>query len=362
MTDEVRVWLMTSALVLLVGCAPGRDEGPVWPPLARSEQALLFAGDLLLSEHIETKLSRHGDAWPLEHLAPILKAAEAVAIIGNHEGPLTRRPAATDAFLPNTRWNYGARPETAQALADAGFTHLSLANNHALDRGLPGLRDTRAAIQDAGMVPFGAAPTERAARAPLHVQVGGLDVAVLGFMHPWKAYRHWEPRAGTGGVPLLTADAVKAGVAQARSEGADLVILFPHWGPGYKPVDKNQRAEAGVAIAAGAHAIVGHHSHAAQGFAHVSGAPVLWSLGNAMFGTGGRFGDGHGHGLLARLVVADGAPARFEIKPIRVNNKRNGWQTKPAPRAEAEEVLRSLAARHGADIRIVDGVGVLPWP
>ncbi len=353
---------IAGVLVLLAGCGPGPNDGPHWPPLAPGEHGLLFTGDLLLSEHIEKKLSRHGDGWALEHLAPVLKAAEAVAVIGNHEGPLTRRTEATDGFLPNTRWNYGARPETAKALADAGFTHLSLANNHALDRGLAGLQDSRRAIQDAGMIPFGAAATEQQARAPLHVQVGGLDVAILGFMHPWKAYRHWDPKKGEGGVALLGAEAIEASVTRARDEGADRVILYPHWGPGYKPVDNTQKAEADAAIASGVHAIVGHHSHAAQGFGHRNGVPVLWSLGNAMFGTGGRFGDEHGHGLLARLVIAQGAPVRFEIKPIRVNNQRNGWRTKLAPRAEAEEVLRSLAARHGAHIEIVDGVGVLAWP
>ncbi len=345
------------ALALFGGCARV-EPAPAWPALSPGEQAVLFTGDVLLGEHIEAHLARHGDGWALERLAPLLAGANAVAVIGNHEGPLTRR---TETGPPNSRWNYGARPETAQALAAAGFTHLSLANNHAMDRQLAGLHDSREAIEAAGMVAFGGGRTEAEARAPLHLVVGGVHMAILPFMKPWSAYRAWEPKDGVGGVPLLTPGAVGAAVARARAEGATLVILFPHWGPEYKPVDQEQEGMADEAIAAGVDAIIGHHTHAAQGFERRGTVPVLWSLGNTMFGTGGRFGEEHGHGLLVRLVIAQGRPDRLEILVLRVNNNLVGWQPQPAPLREAERVLSGLAAQRGADIQISRGVGVLTW-
>lgn len=122
---------------------------------------------------------------------------------------------------------------------------------------------------------------------------------------------------------------------------------------------EGQQADASLAIDLGFDAIVGHHSHNAQEASAVGEGAVLWSLGNAAFGTRGSFGDEHGHGLLARLVVAGGELLRFELLPIRVNNRKVDFRAEPCPLEEAQQVLEGLCAQFEAS-SISGGMAVLP--
>ncbi len=131
----------------------------------------------------------------------------------------------------------------------------------------------------------------------------------------------------------------------------------PHWGATYEPVNWEQQQDAELAFDRGVDGIVGHHGHAAQRFELVDGTPVAWGLGNAAFGTRGRFGEEPGYGLVARLVVAGGAIVRLELVPIRVNNRRVDYRVEPCPLQEADEVLRSL--NRGDVASISDGVATL---
>ena len=58
---------------------------------------------------------------------------------------------------------------------------LTLANNHVLDFGAVGLRDTLAAAAQAGIATVGAGFSSTTARRPAIFVVGGLRVAFLGY-------------------------------------------------------------------------------------------------------------------------------------------------------------------------------------
>ena len=78
-------------------------------------------------------------------------------------------------------------------------------------------------------------------------------------------------------------------IAEAHTE-YDHVIVFAHWG-----VEKNetpedyQRSLAKGYIDAGADLVVGCHPHVLQGFEYYNGVPIVYSLGNYLFGN--RDGD-----------------------------------------------------------------------
>src|SRR5690349_12032057 len=63
------------------------------------------------------------------------------------EPVLTRRGEA----VPQARLPVRAPPESASAIRDAGFTHVSCAGNHCMDFGSTGLRDTVDALSAAGL-------------------------------------------------------------------------------------------------------------------------------------------------------------------------------------------------------------------
>jgi poly-gamma-glutamate capsule biosynthesis protein CapA/YwtB (metallophosphatase superfamily) len=106
---------------------------------------------------------------------------------------------------------FRAPPACAQALKDAGFGIVSMANNHANDFGSAGLKNTKATLDSLGILytgPPGMIPT---------VTVKGIKVAMLGFSpYAWSNDLNDIPGAA-------------ALVKQAASQ-ADVVIVTAHVG------------------------------------------------------------------------------------------------------------------------------------
>jgi poly-gamma-glutamate capsule biosynthesis protein CapA/YwtB (metallophosphatase superfamily) len=372
-SDKSRLLVAVGAsALLLVGAAAAafvalqpepEDDDTIadrFPPLAEGEEAILFAGDLLLPKEAWSRMEEHGNDWMYRKIQPVIDSANARYFIGNQEGPITKRRAKGE---PRGKWMYRQKPETVPVLKDAGFTHLSLANNHALDRKRSGMLDTVEHLSKAGIQTFGGGADLATATKPVVLEIGGVTVGILAGMEPWKRFREhqWDAAADRAGVLLLRKEEL-ATYTKAAREQVDILIAYPHWGANYAPVNKSQRRIADRFVAAGVDAIVGHHSHAAQGFGTVDSVPVLWSLGNTAFGTAGRFGhDKHqpGYGLLGRLVIAGGAIDRFEILPLRINNRLNNWQPRPMPVSEAHRKLKEFAKDEGGKITLERGVATM---
>ena len=211
----------------------------------------------------------------------------------------------------------------------------------------------------AGIEAFGAGGDLDAAARAARITAGGAELAIVGALHPYAKYRvdGWGATVDGGGL-LLLQEAPLAVAAEAAAN-ADYRLLYPHWGDTYTGLTEGQQADAALAMDLAFDAIVGHHSHNAQEASVVGEGAVLWSLGNAAFGTRGSFGDEHGHGLVARLVIAAGELLRFEVLPIRVNNRKVDFRAEPCPVEEAEQVLEGLSANYAAS-SISGGMAVLP--
>ncbi len=324
-----------------------------WPPLQHGESSVLFSGDVFLGAQVKGVMKKKGDEWPGALLGPIIREASSSAVIGNHEGVISTRKKKQG---PN-RWNYLAKPNTARLLSQAGWTHLGMANNHALDRGIGGMKDTLGALEQAGLETFGAG-TQSDAFAPMFIQAGNTTIALIAAMNPWPQYRKdgWRATAEKAGIAMLDAKALEESITTAR-ERADLVVLYPHWGPEYKGVVSHQKKWAGIALKLGVDAIIGHHSHQAQPIEVRDGVPILWNLGNGLFGTEGRFKKGQGQSLLARLVVADGKLKRLELLGLFVDNKKTGYQPRALEPEQSQLFIRSLAP--GLKWTFQSGLGIL---
>jgi poly-gamma-glutamate synthesis protein (capsule biosynthesis protein) len=268
-----------------------------------------------------------------DHVSARLQAADLV--IGNLEGVLTPNPAASTSpsfpassefagapALPASGWPPPSPllipPQAIPSLAAAGFDLLTLANNHALDAGQPGLEYTASALQSAGLQPLLSAQ-------PQFRQLAGLK---LGFL-AWNA--------------LATADDTQlfAALRQLRP-AADIVIILVHWGQEYqRHPNLPQRALAERLFAAGADLILGSHPHVVQDVQLVhppgeAGRPRLaaYSLGNFAFDQGW---DDTGQGLALRLLFDSAGLRAAQALPL--------W-TSPRPRwmttAEAAPLLERL--------------------
>lgn len=82
----------------------------------------------------------------------------------------------------------------------------------------------------------------------------------------------------------MTRKALRVDIKAARKAGADVVIVFPHWGIEYRatPTDR-QRSLGQAAIDAGADLVIGNHPHWAEGMEIYKGKPIWYALGNLVF-------------------------------------------------------------------------------
>ena len=179
---------------------------------------------------------------------------------------------------------------------------MSLANNHTLDFGPVGLRDTRRALTRHGVHHTGA-PGQIA-----YVDVGPVRVAVLGFApYTWTASVVDVSRA--------------ARLVRRAAEGADLVVVNMHAGaegsdkthvtPGTEWFLGENRGDpirfSHAVIDAGADLVVGHSPHVLRGMEWYKGRLIAYSMGNfagyGVFSLAGPLGIG---GVLKVTLRADG--------------------------------------------------------
>ena len=352
--------LALAALALGAAACGGAEErrdaldGAGAAPPARSGAPafrILWLGDTLLGDAAVPRLDAHGRAWAFDHLRPL---PDADFVIVNAEGPITARTTPHD---PSRRWSYAARPEAAAALAAEGVAAAGLANNHAMDRGPDGLADAIAHLGAAGVAAFGAGANLGEALRPLIVETPHGRVAVAAFGQGGGA----DANAGEArpGVAVLTRRNAAEAARLAREAGARWLVAFVHWGVNYEGVTHAQRRQAALLADAGYDLAIGHGPHVAQPVEVVGGMPVVYSLGNFVFGTPGRFtAAAPGVGLMAVTAFGPGGIESLRLHCIRTDNDEVAFQPRPCAPGQADAALRALHP----DIAIEDGAGVLRWP
>jgi len=103
-------------------------------------------------------------------------------------------------------WTNAALPPVARDLKTMGFAIVSRANNHVVDWGLEGMRETGHWLDDAGIVHAGAGETHGLARAPQYFESKGGRVALVSIASTFRPTSESLPASGaTPGRPGLSA-------------------------------------------------------------------------------------------------------------------------------------------------------------
>ena len=239
-------------------------------------------GDVMPARGVdETLLAPGGDRRVFGDTLPILNGMD--LLVGNLE-------AAAAETGARTRKTYTFRfdPRALESLAAAGFSYLSLANNHTFDYGRDGFIDTLENLADAGISTSGAGRTELDASRPAVLKAAGMEVRLLSF----GAY----PVDRTGFDGRITARASglspgvlwldDAGLAAAARGFSPLAfnIALVHGGVEWSstPTSEQKRLYREL-VRAGADLVIGSHPHVLQGLEAVDGCLIAYSLGNFLF-------------------------------------------------------------------------------
>lgn len=247
---------------------------------------LLFVGDIM-AHRPQVNAARHFGAGSYDfrpqfkEILPLLSGAD--LLIGNLETVLGG--ARTDADY--TGYPLFNTPDSLlDALKDAGFNILLLANNHANDKKPQGLLRTLTEMKKRGLLWVGLDdPEEGRSPVPLLMEIQGIQMALLNYTY--GSNTPLPPKGARLRPSIIDEVQILKDIATARDKSADIVLVCLHWGAEYslKP-SLAQRALASKLQQGGADVIIGAHPHVPQPIEITSasddGRPqmVAWSLGN----------------------------------------------------------------------------------
>ncbi len=192
----------------------------------------------------------------------------------------------TLAGEPYTGYPCFSAPDAyAQYMADCGVDVFLMANNHILDKGIQGLERTLQVYdrmqEESGILYTGCAADAESDtfHNPLIIKKNGIRLAFVNFTYGTNT---GDPSLTVPVVKRMDRETVAAMMKKAR-ENADFVVALPHWGEEYQlRHNAVQEDWARWLTEQGASIIIGAHPHVVQDTTHISGIPVVYSMGNAV--------------------------------------------------------------------------------
>ena len=217
----------------------------------------------------------------------------------------------SDLTIGNLETTFGGRPyagfplfsapdSVAPALKTAGFDVIVTANNHTVDRGKAGLLRTIDVLLENDLVVSGSRHDETQPRFAMF-EVQGVNIAVIAYTY---ASSDAAGRLQVNGIPAEDSrqllnyfrythlyedlENARLDVLDARAAGADIVIMYYHWGNEYFTTsnDWQRRIAARTVNYMYVDIIFGSHPHVLQEAVYLTSeltgrqVPVFYSLGN----------------------------------------------------------------------------------
>ncbi len=265
-----------------------------------------------------------------EALAELDARAPAARIINLETSVTTSDDAAPKGI------NYRMHPRNVACLTAARIDCCVLANNHVLDWGDAGLRETLRVIGDAGLARAGAGIDDTAAAAPARLPIGnGNRLLVFAAATGDSGVPpEWAATPATAGVHRLpdlsetTLRSLATTVAAQRRHG-DIVLFSVHWGGnwGFEVSATARRFARGLIDRAGVDVVHGHSSHHVKGLEVHRDRLILYGCGDFLNDYEGIGGYDRYRGDLSlmyfpRLNPASGRLRGLDMVPTRIRRMR----------------------------------------
>lgn len=320
--------LCTGAMTTPASAADTRPPGAS----ARDQIVITLAGDTGFGESmalVDPRLSRKGSRS--------LSFADAFAAIApefsgdvnfiNVETVVTdQNGLPRDTKDQKSPYTFRSHPNAFRHLAARGINLMSLANNHGMDYGAAGLRETLkhiTALEDAGLLAHAGLGLDRAeAAAAKFVPVGGatLGFSAIGIITNNLA-RHRAGASKPGQMSYRIEEDLNLVTSNLRDARADIRLLSIHYGTEYEVRADNHQRTVWRAIARdGIDIIAGHHAHVVRGVEMTpQGGLIFYGLGNLLH-HGTRDITGYpvckSYGLVARVHMSKGDHGRWTARAV----------------------------------------------
>ena len=273
---------------------------------------ILITGDLCPHNRIETLINDQRFDQIYNDFYPHLEGND--LNITNLECPLTDQPQPISKSGPNLRAG-----EHCIALLEKGhFNLVTLANNHIMDYGSEGVRETLELCRANGIQTVGIGSSTAEAERPYSLNIKGKRIAILNFAD------NEFLTAPDGSYRCNPIDPVRC-MEQIRlaREHHDYLLVIVHAGNEfYELPSPRTKALYRSLVDMGADAVVSHHTHAFSGYEKYRSKPVFYGLGNFIYDWPGKINGDWNRGYVVRLTLSD--QIDFEVIPLKQGNEEPG--------------------------------------
>jgi poly-gamma-glutamate capsule biosynthesis protein CapA/YwtB (metallophosphatase superfamily) len=272
---------------------------------------LLFCGDLAPIGRNEKLILDGVDLF--EDVKSDIKKADLAFV--NLEAPLTSSNHKINKNGPCLK----ANPNTIDAIKNAGFNLIGLANNHIMDYDEQGLLDTQNSCAKIGLETVGAGKNLKESQAIYYKKIKKTIIAIIAIAEHEFSIAN-EDNAGC--APLDMIDNYNQ-IKEAKAN-ADVVILTLHGGneyfqyprPGLRKICKHF-------VDLGVDAVICHHIHTVGAYEEYKGKFISYGLGNFLFDSevSNKNWD---KGYMVKLDIDENNKINYEIIPYFQNIQISG--------------------------------------
>jgi poly-gamma-glutamate capsule biosynthesis protein CapA/YwtB (metallophosphatase superfamily) len=329
---------------------------------------LFLCGDVMTGRGIDQVLPYPSQPEIYEHY--VLDARSYVELAEERNGPITKPVSfpyiwgdaltefervspdlriinlETSVTRSNHYWkgkgiNYRMHPDNIPCLTAANIDGCTLANNHVLDWGHAGLKETLATLKQAHIKTAGAGANAKEAQTPALFEIPGKGRVILfsfgdkssGLPYDWKAS---ENKAGVNMLNDLSKKTVRqiANQVNAVKGKNDIVIASIHWGGnwGYNIPNEHTRFAHDLIDNANVDVVHGHSSHHPKGIEVYRNKPIIYGCGdfiNDYEGISGyeQYRDDLSLMYFITLNTLTGELVRFQLVPTQIKQFRVNYAT-----------------------------------
>ena len=239
-----------------------------------SKLSLVMVGDALLHSSVYNDAYKNGVydfSSQLEYIKPIIQKYDLAfynqeSILGGTSIGLSDYPT------------FNSPQEFGDAMVDAGFNLVSLANNHTLDRGEKAVLNSCEYWKTKDVLTAGSYTSFEEANEIKIKEKNGIKYTLLSYTY------------GTNGIPvpsgkeylvnLYSDEKAKEDIEKVKDK-VDIILVSMHWGTEYRtePTEEQKR-QANYLSSLGVDIIIGTHPHIIEPITYINDTLVIYSLGN----------------------------------------------------------------------------------
>lgn len=240
---------------------------------------MVFTGDIYFSKRMQANYDAGGiENVICENYRKLL--SESDLSFGNLECAIGDKENKKD----DKKYTFLMPSKYTKGLKEAGYNILSISNNHILDNGTSGLYSTMRELKKNDLEYIGAGKDYDEASKCLIKEIDGKKYAFISASAvlpdiDWKASKNKSGVNDGYDVYKICEDIKKA------TKVANKVIVFMHWGAELEIVPNiKQKDAAHCFVDVGADLVIGTHPHILQEIEYYHGVPIVYSLGNFIYG------------------------------------------------------------------------------